>query len=105
MKIAKKKVRMQTPLVNQIINLVTPLEKVPKKEEHIAIKCHDTSIYSDSVSYEINLPYYGGGSPEEWVVWKDKLLKALDGQSISTVPLRCTFIERFLTGDAEATFN
>ena len=48
---------------------------------------------------------YGGGSPEEWLVWKDKLLKALDGQSISTGPLRHTFTERLLTGDAKATFN
>ena len=32
-------------------------------------------------------------------VWKDKLLKALNGQSISMGPLRYTFIERLLTGD------
>ena len=30
---------------------------------------------------------------------------ALDGQSISAGPLRHTFTERFLTGDAKATFN
>ena len=40
MKIAKKKVRMQSPLVNPIIDLVRPLEKVVKKRKYIAIKCH-----------------------------------------------------------------
>ena len=53
---------MQTPLVNLIINLERPLENVLKKGEHIAIKCHDTPGDNDSGSYEINLPYYGGGS-------------------------------------------
>ena len=41
----------------------------------------------------------------DWLVWKDKLLKALDGQSISTVPSRYMFTERLLTGDTKATFN
>ena len=60
---------------------------------------------NDSRSYEINLPLYGGGSPEEWLVWKDKLLKALDGQSISRDTLQYTFTEHLLTGDTKATFN
>ena len=84
MKIAKKKVRRQTPLVNPIIDLERPLEKVFKKEVYIGIKCHNTPGDDVSGFYEINLPYYGGGSPEEWLVGKDKLLKASDGQSIST---------------------
>ena len=46
-----------------------------------------------------------GGSPEEWLVWKDKLLKALDGQSISAGPQQYMFTEHLLTGDAKATFN
>ena len=49
--------------------------------------------------------YYKGDTPKEWLVWKDEWLKALDGQSISTGPLRYTFTERLLTGDAKATFN
>ena len=99
-----QEVWMQTPLANSIINQERPLEKVLKKGEYIA-KYHNIPGDNDSGSYEIYLPYYGGGSPEEWLVWKDKLLKALDGQSISTGPQRYTFTERLLTGDAKATFN
>ena len=105
MRIAMKKVRMQTPLLNPIINLERPLEKILKKGEYIAIKCHNTPGDNDSGSYEINLPYNGGESPKEWLVWKDKLHKALDGHSISIGPLRYTFTERLLTYDAKATFN
>ena len=69
------------------------------------MKSHNTPGDNDSGSYETNLPYYGGGSPKECLVWKDKLHNVLDGQSISTGLLRYTFTERLLTGDAKATFN
>ena len=104
MKIAKKKVRIQTPIVNLIIDLERPLEKVLKEGKYKVIKCHNTPGVNDSGSYEINLPCYGGGSLKEWLVWKDKLLKALDGQSISTIPKMYTFTERLFIGDAKATF-
>ena len=104
MKIAKKKVRIQSPLINPIIGLECPLEKVVKKGEYLAIKCHNTPGDNDSGFYEINLSYYRGESSEEWLVWKGKLVKALDGQSISVGPLQYTFTERFLIGDATATF-
>ena len=56
MKIAKKKVKIVSPLVNPIINLERPLEKVLKTGEYIAIKCHNTPGDTDSGSYEINPP-------------------------------------------------
>ena len=96
---------MESLLVNPFIDLERPLEKVLKKGEYIAIKCHNTPGDNDSGSYEINLPNYGGWTSEEWLVWKDKLLDALDGQNISTGPLRYTFTERLLTGAPKATFN
>ena len=49
--------------------LERPLEKVLKKGEYIAIKSHHTPGDNNSGSYEIKIPYYGGGSPEEWLVW------------------------------------
>ena len=65
MKIAMKKVRIQSPLVDPIIDLERPLEKVLKKDKHIVIKCHNTPGDNDSGSHDIDLPYYGGGTPEE----------------------------------------
>ena len=97
--------RTQTPLVNPNIDLERPLEKVLKEGEYIVIKCYNTPGDNDFGSYEINLPYYEGRSSEEWLGWRDKLLKALDGQSLSMRPLRFTFTERILTDDAKATFD
>ena len=69
------------------------------------IKCHNTSGVNDCCSYEINLPYYDRGTSEEGLVWKDKLLKALEGQCINTGPQRHMFTECLLTGEAKATFT
>ena len=76
-----------------------------KMGEYIGIIYHIILGDNDSGNYEINYPYYGGGSSEEWLVWKFKLLMALDGQSIGAIPQRYTFTERLLIGDAKATFN
>ena len=105
MKISKKKIRMQTLLVNPIIDLERPLEMILKKGKYIVIKCHNIPGDNDSGSYEINLPYYGWGPLEEWLVWKDKFLKALDGQSISMGPLWYMFTKKLLIGEAKAIFN
>ena len=105
MKISKMKSKFQTPLANPIIDMERPLEKVLKKGEYRATKCHATPGNNESRSYEINLSYYGGGTPEEWLVWQDKLLKVLDGQSISTRPYRYICTERHLTGDVKATLK
>ena len=47
---------MQSPLVNPIIDVERPLEKILKKGEYIAIKCHNTPGDNDTGSYEINPP-------------------------------------------------
>ena len=41
------------------------LDKILNKGKYLAIKCHNIHGDNDSRSYEINLPYYGGGSPED----------------------------------------
>ena len=61
-KIAKKKIRIQTPLINK------GAWKGVRKDNYKAIKFQNTPSDNDSGSYEINLPYYGGGSPEERLV-------------------------------------
>ena len=68
MKIAKKKFIMRSPLVNPIIVLERPPEKILKKGEYIVIKCHNTPGDNDSRFHETNIPYYGGGPAEEWLI-------------------------------------
>ena len=70
MKIAKKKVIFRNSLVNLIIDLERPLEKILENGKDIIIKFQNTPGCYDSRSYEINFPYYKGGSHEESFVWR-----------------------------------
>ena len=105
MTISIKKSKPITHLVNPIIHLETPIKKAFKKGKYISITCHNTPDKIDSGAYEINLLYYGGRSPEEWLPWKDELLKALEGQCISNGPNGYIFTERFVTSDAKVIFT
>ena len=105
MKIAKNNIQFQNTLVNSFIYLEKWLQKGLKKSEYIEIKFHNTPDNDDSRSYEIILLYYGGRSSKQWLIWKDKLFKALDRQGVSTGFQRYMFAERLLTGDTKATFN
>ena len=75
MKIAKKKFKFQTTLVKPIIDRERPLEKMLKKGGCLVIKCYNTPGGYYSGSYEINLSYYGGGSPGECFFGKTYYLR------------------------------
>ena len=76
-----------------------------KKGEYIATKCHNTPGVNYSRSYEINIPCNAGKTSQDWLIWEDKLLKALEIQGNSIQPQRYTFTECLLTGEANATFT
>ena len=59
----------------------------------------------NSCTDNIKLAYCGGGTPEEWLLWKDKLLQALRGQGISTGLNQYNFTRKLLKDDAKATLN
>ena len=63
-----RKIKVRTPLVNPIIDRERLLAMILKMGEYIATKCDNTTDNNDSGSYKINLPQYGGGLPEEWLV-------------------------------------
>ena len=54
MKITKKKVNIQTPLVSPIME--RPHEKILKKREYIAIKSHNTPGVNTADSMRLNSP-------------------------------------------------
>ena len=68
MKIAKRKLKKNTHLVNSIINLKRPIEKVLEKGNYIATKYHDAFGEMDSEIYEDHLSYYGGNICDECLI-------------------------------------
>ena len=60
-----------------IINLERLLEEFVKHRENIGIKYHNTPDDNDNRTHDINLPYSGRRSPEEWLVCKKNLPRTL----------------------------
>ena len=48
----------------------------------------------------IKIPRFDSGTPEEWIIFVDLVLKALVGQKATTGPLMYKYVERVLKGDA-----
>ena len=61
--------------------------------------CHNTKG-----KYKINIPRFGSGMPEEWIIFMDLVMKSLMAQNVTTGPPMCECMERVLTGDAKAKF-
>jgi len=100
--IAKKK---KGWVIKPAIKLARPEVKVLKKGEYISPNCLTEPGNPDSPSYTIQLPYYCDGSPEEYLIWRDLLKKALTGQNITDGPTMFNYTENVMTGDALAFFK
>ena len=98
-RIAKKK-KTSVSLVNPIIPYERPKDKELKKGDCVNLKCHVVPADTNSNTYEIHVPYFGTGSPEEWLIFLDRLWKGITGQNASTGPARFEQCERSLKGDA-----
>ena len=101
-----KKRSVGTPtLIVPAIPLGRPEKKVLTKGQYVEYKCFSVPGDTESPAYNIQIPYFGTGTPEEWLMFLDNLDKALVGQHITDGPGRYTFTERLLKGDALATFR
>ena len=103
--IPKKKTLGKPTLIVPAIALSRPEKKVLTKGQYVEYKCFSVPGDTDSPAYSIQIPYFGAGTPEEWLMFLDNLDKALVGQNITDGPGRYEFTERLLKGDALATFR
>ena len=101
-----KKKSVGTPtLIVPAIALSRPEKKVLTKGQYVEYKCFSSPGDTDSPAYNIQIPYFGSGTPEEWLMFLDNLDKALVGQHITDGPGRYEFTERLLQEDTLATFR
>ena len=86
-----------------------PLERPEKvdlqKGDYLSLKLQSTPGDADSQTYELSIPYYGSGTPEQWLKFTRDLNRVLIGQSITTGPPKYAMARRLLEGDALAKFN
>ena len=92
-------------VVEPVIPLVRSETKDLKKGEYVVIKCRIRPNDNDSPTYDLPIPYFGTGSAEEFLSWKDNLKKAIKGQDVNDGPGKFAMARRLLRGDALTAFN
>ena len=71
----------------------------------MALKLQSNPGAAESPTYEISIPYFGSGTPEQWLKFQRDLNRVIIGQNITTGPPKYAMARRLLEGDALAKFN
>ena len=75
-----------TRYIVPIIGLERPEKPTLTKGEYVVLKCRTNPLEESSSTYDLPIPYYSTGTPEEWLRFERNLEKAFDYGS-STVRL------------------
>ena len=88
-----------------VIPLERPEPKKLQKGDYITLKLRTSPTEDHSPTYDLSIPKFSTGSPEEWFVFIDNVRTALRGLHMMTGPQRFTFMRSLLKGDALSAFN
>ena len=94
-----------TRLLKPAIGLRRPEQKDEGKNADEKIKCRTNPTDANSTTYEIPMSYFRDGTPEEWLLFKKKLKRCIDGQNATTGQAKFALARRLLAGRALADFN
>ena len=88
-----------------IVSLQRPEKKELVKGDYATLKCKTSPSLPNSATYELPIPYFKNGSPEDFLKWKRNVEKAISGQGATDGPGKYTLTRRLLDGDALTAFN
>ena len=80
---------------------IIPVAK-PEKDEREPSKCINHTCH-DTPKAKV-CGRFDSGTPEEWMIFVDLILKSFIGQNVTTGPPFYKQVERMMTGDAKAEF-
>lgn len=79
MRIAKKAVRiLQKKALAPPITLERPEKEHLEKGMYMEFKCKTNPTAHDSATYNLPIPYFRTGKPEEWLRFRSNLNKVID---------------------------
>ena len=87
------------------IALARPEPVELQKGEYLSLKLQSTPGDADSQTYELSIPYFSTGTPEQWLKFVRDLNRVLVGQNLTTGPSKYQMARRLLDGDALAKFE
>ena len=88
-----------------VIGLERPPPVTLQKGEYVILKCRTIAGDVTSPTYDLPVPYFKTGTPEEFLNWRKNLSKAMTGQNCVTAEAKYGMARRLLDGDALAAFN
>ncbi len=87
---------------------VIPFKRVEKrlnKEDRVVVRLRSKPDDKESDTYDLTVPYFKEGPPEEWLLFLLKFEEVLKGQAITETHSKAAMLGRLLKGDALAIFN
>lgn len=91
--------------VPPIIPLERPEEKQLRKDQYLTFKLRSVPTDEASTTYDLSVPFFSNGSPEELLIFLNLLNRVFVGQNVTTGPQKYALIRRLLIGDALTAFN
>jgi hypothetical protein len=82
-----------------------PEQKPLRQGEYLTYKLRNVPNDPNSPTYELSVPLFKSGSPEEFILFRRNLNKVLTGQNVNDGPGKFVVARRLLQGDALAAFN
>ena len=95
----------QTRYIVPIIGLNRPEKQTLNKGEYVVLKCRTDTTDETSSSYNLHIPYFSTGTPEEWLRFVRNLSKVYVGQNLTTGPQQYACIRRLLDDNSLTVFE
>ena len=105
MKVSPPRYYNRKALVVPPISIEKSVPKSLSKDKYQSYKCRNDPTDRDSPTYEITVPYFSDGSPEEWIRFVKLMKQLFKGQGDTTGPARYVKARQLLTGNALTTFE
>jgi hypothetical protein len=86
------------------IKLIRDDEKEYAKGLYVMMKLRSEPTDEHSPTHEVQVPYFKGGTCEQFLEFNDKTQAVIVGQNITTGPQKVAFMKTVLKGDALAHF-
>jgi hypothetical protein len=87
------------------ISLDRPTVAEYQKHECLTFKLRSTPGDTTSAEYQLTVPFFSSGTPEEVLLFARNLRKVIKGQNVTSGPNQYALARRLLQGDALSAFN
>ena len=105
MKVAPQRTYNRSAMINPPLPLER--EKSPRYEKHQVqtFKCRVDPTDDKSLQYDIAVPFFDEGTPEEWIYFQRCLERTFSGQGDTTGPQQYKKVRMLLQGEALTAFE